>query len=1471
MTKIKELDSKIVDLAISTAEFVSEVDIRKDHRDFKKETSDKFATLGTEIDDKIGNSREDIERELKEYADLSREALELQLELQDKALRGELNSQEAQLLQNIENLRREQQRKLDELSEGLTTDIDDLKDRVTKETEDVLNAIDNIQGQINALPTNVELTEVQLENLRYLLNSVEAEFADINYKISLVLRDQFLPAEEKPALEALQLSARQTYVALETVITQALADKVLTEEEKLAINNNLENMRAKTVEINNKLIEMYDLIGQGIVNMVEDQILESIVAVQLIVEYSPNQDTGWHAPPYLPTDIYMRQKNGEFGNWYGPIRIRGEGGVSSFKSSVFTRSVTTPTTPIGGTYASPLPTTTGWFDGIPNGTDPVFISTRIFTETGVSPQQAVWTTPQMVGDTPEIDYEFSSVASNPGNPTANPANWYNDATVDSIWMAVRTKTKGVWGAWDISKIKGEDGVNGVSSFKSSVFTRSTSTPAIPTGGSYASPVPTTAGWTDGVPSGTNPVYITTRIFTATGASPQQATWTAPQMVGDTPEIDYEFSDLTGNPGNPTDNPANWYNDAKESSVWMAIRTKTKGVWGTWDVSKIKGEDGVDGITAFKSSVFIKSATKPAVPVGGSFTSPKPTTAGWSDGVPDGNLPTYISSRTFTSTGAAPQQATWSDPSILGDTADLDYEFSTLATNPGNPTANPANWTNTATSATIWMALRKRINGVWSSWEISKIKGESGADGQYRDYQFAKNTSIDTPPTSGWTDTPPTTSATEYLWQRSGLVIPPATTPSYWTAVRLTGPPGMPGAPASGSGATISSTEPSPKTTNMVWIDTSVRPIEQKYWNGSIWVLIGVSQADMTLAIKDANDALKKTMEDALADGIISNNEAQLIADNISTMNALKRTLDEKYTSLYNDPFVSTATKTDIRNKKTDFDTKHTALLNACITISRKTSVTAAEVADYNTKQTAYNTSLTNLSKALEDAQNEVFINGIDRIEVGGRNLLLKSGIKVTNSSYNIRNYNLVSSHTFKNGDDYIVTIWGSLGAGKSDFRIFNSGGVIQLGRLEKVDNGLYRCYFKWTNTQGDITTTNTVLHVYAIHSKVTASSTIDRIKLEKGTNPSDWTPAHEDQQEEIDTAITNAAQAKNIADAANNKVNFLTATSDPNTGLITGGALLVGDAVGNNAGVVGVTDKGDESVRFYAGSAYNQKNVAPFRVENNGKFYASNAFIQGNVIASSGFFGGFEITTTSFKSSNGAYEVISSTGMQILRDRNGVVRNRKGLDDNGQPMDTWYDENGNEVFTLSDRGLVYVQFVSESYRRIRMLYINNASTDPTVAQIRTAINTNAYYKQLTGINTNTSPTSYYAVVTGSNGNYEGFSYSAGNNQDSGTNKRYEGYLYSSEIKTGSYINNGWYITDFTVPISNYDFNVNASAPDSMAAIKRHTFNIAYYVGGKVSRTISWKAQYSVRPETLYIDPSTGMGLREGMSIDNGSY
>lgn len=68
------------------------------------------------------------------------------------------------------------------------------------------------------------------------------------------------------------------------------------------------------------------------------------------------------------------------------------------------------------------------------------------------------------------------------------------------------------------------------------------------------------------------------------------------------------------------------------------------------------------------------------------------------------------------------------------------------------------------------------------------------DGQYSVQEYAKSTSGTVAPTSGWGKTPPACGTDEYLWMRTGVVIPPATSPTSWAAVRIGAVDGEDGSP-----------------------------------------------------------------------------------------------------------------------------------------------------------------------------------------------------------------------------------------------------------------------------------------------------------------------------------------------------------------------------------------------------------------------------------------------------------------------------------------------------------------------------------------------------------------------------------------------------------------------------------------------------------------------------------------------------
>ena len=129
---------------------------------------------------------------------------------------------------------------------------------------------------------------------------------------------------------------------------------------------------------------------------------------------------------------------------------------------------------------------------------------------------------------------------------------------------------------------------------------------------------------------------------------------------------------------------------------------------------------------------------------------------------------------------------------------------------------------------------------------------------------------------------------------------------------------------------------------------------------------------------------------------------------------------------------------------------------------------------------------------------------VNQVQVGARNLALQSGESVTNSSYPAQTYSL--SDGIKAGETYTVTVWGELGEGKTGFMAGDFGALADNG------DGSYALTFTATAASDQIS-------IYAAPESVTADSTIDRIKVEKGNKPTDWTPAPED----VDSSISDSA------------------------------------------------------------------------------------------------------------------------------------------------------------------------------------------------------------------------------------------------------------------------------------------------------------------------------------------------------------
>ena len=162
------------------------------------------------------------------------------------------------------------------------------------------------------------------------------------------------------------------------------------------------------------------------------------------------------------------------------------------------------------------------------------------------------------------------------------------------------------------------------------------------------------------------------------------------------------------------------------------------------------------------------------------------------------------------------------------------------------------------------------------------------------------------------------------------------------------------------------------------------------------------------------------------------------------------------------------------------------------------------------------------NQALATAQNQLNAR-FDSLSVGGRNLLKNSNPSVANANY-MHRFELTNAPSV--GDEVVVTLWGDMGADRTGIGVYNTQGYTELFKLAKIADGVYQGKGRWRlpmNGSTPRTPNDTHLNVYFYPNSATSQNRIDRIKLEKGNVATDWTPAPEDLQADIDSKASSAS------------------------------------------------------------------------------------------------------------------------------------------------------------------------------------------------------------------------------------------------------------------------------------------------------------------------------------------------------------
>ncbi|WP_395765183.1 hypothetical protein [Elizabethkingia anophelis] len=392
---------------------------------------------------------------------------------------------------------------------------------------------------------------------------------------------------------------------------------------------------------------------------------------------------------------------------------------------------------------------------------------------------------------------------------------------------------------------------------------------------------------------------------------------------------------------------------------------------------------------------------------------------------------------------------------------------------------------------------------------------------------------------------------------------------------------------------------------------------------------------------------------------------------------------------------------------------------------------------------------------------------VNDIEIGGRNLILQSKrIPVEmggGSSLQLE----AGGFQLTNATEYCV--WNTSNVQQGLLTL-----SFKIKRLEGQGDGRNIRFYNGTGYEeipntSNITTETIVTHQFTNSGNfeklymtfLTGRIEISWLQLESGNKSTDWTPAPEDvdnkiKQNEQQTALAKA-QADNALTTSNitsQKVSFLSTTINNN--VVSTGTLEVGDVVGANAGITGVTDRGRQSVRVYAGSPYANKNTAPFTLQDDGliKMHHPN----GNK--------GFEL---------------------------GIV--------DGKLVFNVYDDIGNKIMEMGSQGIIFSNYIPDSWTNLKLAKFDSANYSPyDAASVTNFANSNTRQIMVNnpgGIEDAQHWNVFVPKTEASHINYS--TYSAGRSYDSNTYVIYEGIYFEGTLQKPQKPNSstakladGWY-------------------------------------------------------------------------------
>ncbi len=275
-------------------------------------------------------------------------------------------------------------------------------------------------------------------------------------------------------------------------------------------------------------------------------------------------------------------------------------------------------------------------------------------------------------------------------------------------------------------------------------------------------------------------------------------------------------------------------------------------------------------------------------------------------------------------------------------------------------------------------------------------------------------------------------------------------------------------------------------------------------------------------VENANKAsadLKTYVDGAFRDGVITQQEATQIKGYINVVNTEWSGVLARYDKLYNSSLANSA---DLLNAKVSCAGAVDNLTKYITSAIADGVATKAEVTEVDRRYSTYKDAYATLNKQLEIARQA----SIDNIQVGGRNLAVMSRM--------IPGYIYGESKKGNPGDkDYKVMLYKDFvydptyhewdGAMPLTFKLKKGGVSVPIIHYHDKDKVFIGWSFDWSERPAGYTKTLTPPAKTA-YIRIGFPCSNPVVKVERGNKATDWTPAPEDVQAEIDAINANPPQ-----------------------------------------------------------------------------------------------------------------------------------------------------------------------------------------------------------------------------------------------------------------------------------------------------------------------------------------------------------